>query len=70
MAEPSMVRVEIINAAGRQIRVLAEREFSGGDHSLQWNGRGDEGHSVANGVYFIRVATGALQDTQPLVFLR
>jgi len=52
------VRAEIINAAGQRVRVLADRYFSEGFHSLIWNGRDDSGRKAAGGIYFYRLAAG------------
>lgn len=50
------VRAEIFNAAGQHVRILADRYFKAGGHSLVWNGRDDSGAGAAGGVYFYRIS--------------
>jgi len=41
------------------VRTLGARRFPSGVHRLEWDGRDDGGGSVAAGIYFVRVETGA-----------
>ena len=52
------VRVEIINTAGQRVRLLADRYFTTGVHSLVWNGRDAAGYKAAGGIYFYRLRYG------------
>lgn len=51
-----VVRVEVVDAAGRTVRRLASGWRPAGGQSLAWDGRNDGGAAVAPGVYFARVA--------------
>lgn len=57
-------RVSIFDAIGSEIRVLAEQEFSEGEHRIQFEGR-----VLAAGIYFCRVVTRERQKTKRIVKL-
>ena len=59
MAQEGEARVRVFDVTGRTVRTLGARRFSSGVHRLEWDGRDDGGGSVAAGVYFVRVETGA-----------
>ena len=49
------VRLEVLDTAGRRVRVL-ELEFqTAGNHRASWDGRDESGRDVAAGVYYIRL---------------
>lgn len=52
------VRADIVNVGGQVVRLLAERYYSAGVHSLVWNGRDDFGRKAAGGIYFYRITAG------------
>ncbi|MEQ1831562.1 MAG: FlgD immunoglobulin-like domain containing protein [Candidatus Eisenbacteria bacterium] len=54
VANTGRVRVVLYDVAGRKVRVLADRVFAAGAHTLQWDGTGDTGEKVARGVYFVK----------------
>ena len=54
VANTGRVRVALYDVAGRQVRVLADRVFAAGEHTLQWDGTSDAGGKVARGVYFVK----------------
>jgi len=41
-----------------------------GSFSVEWEGRNDEGHAVASGVYFYRLQAGPRVETRKMVFLK
>jgi hypothetical protein len=53
------VRIAVYDIAGRQLALLADREFEASpDHSLEWNGRDQSGKAVGPGVYFYKMTVG------------
>ncbi len=64
------VSASILDAAGRQVRLLSDGVLSSGAHELAWDGRDDMGHPVAGGVYLARVAMGEATRTARLVLIR
>ena len=51
--EPSVAKVDIFNIQGQLIKILAEREFLTGEQTLEWNGSGDNGSPVPEGIYMV-----------------
>ena len=60
-------RVEIFDLAGRRVRTLFSGRLSAGLHPLRWDGRDDDGHAVAAGALYCRVAVGELRATKLLI---
>jgi hypothetical protein len=58
LPEADRVTVTVFDLQGRQLRNLAESVYLGvGSHALAWDGRDARGSTVAEGIYFVRVAT-------------
>lgn len=55
---PGAVRLEVFDAAGRLVRVLADGEFAPGEHAVRWDGTGEGGARVPNGLYLARLQFG------------
>lgn len=70
LAEASDVRVKIVDVLGRRVRVLASGPAAAGEQRVVWDGRGDAVHSVAAGVYVVRVSAGGTVRTQPVTVVR
>ncbi len=58
LVDASSVDIDIYDFSSRRVRSLvAGSDFAGGiDHQVPWDGRDDDGQSVANGTYFYRIA--------------
>jgi len=61
LARSADVTIDIYDFASRHVRTLisAERREGPRNHGDNWDGRDDDGDTVANGVYFFRVETSA-----------
>jgi len=59
------VRLEIYNASGQLIEVLADGWRAPGSHLAVWNA-----HNRASGTYFYRFRSGAFTDTRKMVLLK
>ena len=72
LARTDRVRIALYDVAGRRVRLLADRSFPAGEHSLTWDGADDEGRRLARGVYFARVryARSGFEAAKKLVILR
>ena len=49
------VQIKVFDVTGREIRVLADRQFKAGEHDVVWDGTDNAGRALARGVYFTRV---------------
>lgn len=71
IAERAAVRTEIIDVAGRVVRVIEDGILrEPGSHQVFWDGRGSSGQVVNAGVYFARVVAGSRVATRSLIRLR
>jgi hypothetical protein len=72
LARPDRVEARVYDLAGRRVRVLAEREYAAGEHTLVWDGTDDRGQSLPHGVYFtsVRYVRGGFHDERKLTILR
>jgi hypothetical protein len=70
---PTAGRVElgVYDLSGRLVRVLVDDEhLEAGRRTAPWNGRDDDGRSVASGVYFYRLEVGGEVLTRRMVLLK
>jgi len=63
------VRLEVLDAAGRRIRTLADGAWPAGAWSLAWDLADDAGARVPPGVYFARLQAAGGARTRPVVVL-
>jgi len=70
LAATAPVRLVLFDLSGRVLRVLRERsELGPGSFSSAWDGRDDQGHPAAPGIYFYRLDAGAYRDSGRVVKL-
>jgi len=70
LASPERVRLEILDPAGRRVRLLADGPFAAGSHRLTWNGDAGDGLPSAPGAYFCRLRAAGAEAASRLVLLR
>jgi hypothetical protein len=66
----ALTRVGIYDLTGRLVRRLAERMVPAGVQSAAWDGRDENGRTVAGGVYFIRASTPGHEENLKIVVVR
>jgi hypothetical protein len=64
------VRLMVLDATGRQVRLLADGQFSAGLRDVFWDGRDDEGRLAASGIYFARLMWEGSTETTRMVLVR
>jgi len=64
------LRLEVLDAAGRQVVAVAAGEFEAGRHVIRWDGRDRAGLEVAAGAYFARVSSGGEAATRTILVVR
>lgn len=69
LPEAADVSVELFDASGRRVRVLASGPRAAGVHDLSWDGRRENGAEAHTGVYFVRAIAGARRGTTRFVLL-
>jgi len=63
-------KVRLYELTGKRVAVLADRTFTGGEHSLLWNGRDIAGRSMPSGTYLVRLETESAVRVQKLMLIR
>ena len=64
------VNLRVFDAKGRLVSTLAERAFDAGRHAVTWDGRTDDGHAVASGVYHYVLDTATGREARAMVLLK
>ncbi|MBN1163073.1 MAG: S8 family peptidase [Candidatus Krumholzibacteriota bacterium] len=62
--------IKIYNVRGRLVRVLRDRWYSRGAHSVRWDGRDAKGNNVASGLYLCVLTQEGERQTRKLVLMR
>jgi hypothetical protein len=57
ISDPGRVRLSLLDALGREQRVLLDAELDGGRHEVAWDGRDAAGKKVPPGVFFAVLET-------------
>ncbi len=70
LAHPGQVRLVVYDAAGRQVRVLANEARPAGRNEARWDGTADDGRQMASGVYFCRMEAGEFRQTKRMTLVR
>jgi len=71
LSERRDVELSVFNLAGQQVVNLAEGAREAGMYAIYWDGRDDDGRSLASGVYLYRLRVGKQQVlTRKLLLLR
>lgn len=56
LPEPGQTRIELFDARGRRVRLLAEGPRAAGEHAVAWDGTDDAGRRLAAGTYLVRLS--------------
>ena len=64
------VRIEVIDAGGRRVVVLADAMASAGRHVARWDGRDASGRRLPGGTYFVRLTVEGATDRRKITLVR
>jgi hypothetical protein len=64
------VTLIIYDIAGRRVRTLMNSVAKRDTYTVTWDGRDDNGNSVASGIYLYRLQSAAFQQTRKMVLLK
>ena len=70
LPEAKLVSIEIYNILGQKIRILANRNYEAGYHSVNWDGRDINGNYVTSGVYIYKIQAGNWQDVKKMMLIK
>jgi predicted CXXCH cytochrome family protein len=64
------VKVVIYGLSGEAVATLVNQNMSAGNYRVTWNGRTDDGRSVASGVYFFHLQAEGFTATKKMTLLK
>jgi len=70
LARSGPVKLGIYDVTGRLVKTLLREEMEAGRQSVQWNGTGTDGRTVASGVYFYRLEAGGRVLSKRMLLLK
>ncbi|MFC1475824.1 T9SS type A sorting domain-containing protein [Candidatus Zixiibacteriota bacterium] len=70
LPRPTQVSLEVFNILGRRVAVLVDEERGAGRHLISWDGKDNNGKSMASGLYFYRLRAGSYSQTKRMVLLK
>jgi hypothetical protein len=62
--------IKVFNVLGKEIKTLLNEYLPSGEHTVQWDGKDNEGNILPGGVYFIQMIAGSYQKTIKTVLLK
>ena len=68
--EHQNVRLAIFDLNGKRVRTLLEGELAAGEQTILWDGRDQQGGTVASGVYFYELAAGNKIERKKMTLMR
>jgi hypothetical protein len=73
LAKPGDISLRIFNIAGQEVQVLDTGYKQAGNHQISWNGKDNNGQSVASGIYFYQLTVHSEENltlTRQMMFLK
>lgn len=67
---PYRVELIVLDARGRVVRHLVDREQDPGNYEIVWRAKTNSGRPVASGAYFCRLSAGEFRSVQRIVTVR
>jgi hypothetical protein len=64
------VQLVIYNALGQKVRTLENEAKSAGKYTVYWDGKDDDGRTVASGIYLYKLQAGEYSSTKKMAIIR
>src|SRR4030095_15195535 len=64
------VTITVHNVHGQMVRTLVDEFLDANAYSRDWDGRDDDGKSVANGIYFVRMRANDVSAVKKVLRIR
>jgi len=69
LPEASDYAIRVFNITGQQVKSFSGH-LEAGVHTIVWDGRNDQGSSVASGVYFYKAEASGFSETRKMMMLK
>ncbi len=66
----ALVEMVVYNILGQKVRTLVNEIRAAGYHTIEWNGKNEQGNNVPSGVYFIRMVSGSFSKVNKIMMLK
>jgi len=66
----SQVTLRIYNVLGQEITTLINDDLSAGTYTVKWDGRDNQGHDVASGVYIYKLSSDTYTQSRKMLLLK
>ena len=70
LPQAAMVKLTVLDPAGRVVAVLVEEPLAAGHHHIVWRGTGTGGSPLASGIYFLRGSTPYGSSTAKIIWVK
>ncbi len=70
LKEKGPLTLEIYNILGQKVTTLVNGVMDKGTHNVVWNGKDSKGRSVASGIFFYRMKSGAYTSTKKMIMMK
>lgn len=67
---PLHTTLKIYNLRGQLVRTLVDEDKPGGNYTLLWDGRDEDGKAVSSGIYFYKLTAGSFSEIKRMVLLK
>ncbi len=70
LKEKGRVVLDIYNIKGQKVITLMDGMLNTGLQSVEWNGKDNQGHPLASGIYFSQMKIGSVTHTRKMVLVK
>ena len=70
LPKDAAVTMNLYDVSGRLVRSLLTDNLPAGHHEVRWNGRDDNGRTVASGTYFARLTVDGISTVKSMALVR
>lgn len=70
LSSQERVKIAVFDVLGRNIRTLADKVFSPGNHAVLWDGTDSTGREVTSGIFFYKLIGKKQTVTKKMLFLK
>jgi hypothetical protein len=68
--ESHRVTIAVYNIQGKQVRVLTDKNYEAGIHSVSWDGKNSQGLQLSTGTYFYHMRAGDFTQIKKMTLIK
>ena len=70
VAEATSVKIYIYNTLGQLVKTIDRGDNGVGTHTVEWDGKNDDGDTLSSGVYFYQLRTKDFNKTMKMLLVK